>query len=368
MSVFAIVGAGGYVGTNLVEALVLEGRHRARAVVRAPRSVAGLARFGSAVEVAYADAEKVDALTQAFEGASCIINLTTGTPASIIKSTEVIHTAARRAKVPRLVHLSSAVVYGDVPSADIVDDSPPLERHWMPYAKAKSAAELWLRAQGKVPGLELAVLRPGIVWGVKSQHTIHIVKLLLDKSAYVVGDGGGVFNGIYIDNLVSFLRVCAESPRDASGFFNVADEGSCTWRQFFGAFAPECGYDVSRLPAVRDDRCPMSKGYALDWLLTQPLVNATYHRTKQYLPDAVKSRLKAMLAGPYNYAGISDTYNLSPQPDRELWHLQSTRHKLPYAKFTQHFGVKTPISFEEGVRRTIEWLRFAGYLRGQSER
>ena len=45
----AIIGAGGFVGTSLVEALTLHGTADVRAIVRRFRSFAGLSRFGAGV-------------------------------------------------------------------------------------------------------------------------------------------------------------------------------------------------------------------------------------------------------------------------------------------------------------------------------
>lgn len=363
MSVIGIVGAGGYVGTSLIESLVLDGVRDVRAIVRAYRSVASLARFGSAIELRIADADDAESLTSALDGVSTVVNLTTGPPASIVRSTAAIHASARAAGAERLIHLSSAVVFGAVTSASTDDDSLPDSRHWMPYARAKSAAEAFLRCHISATGPRVTVLRPGIVWGVRSPHTMQIVRMLLEKTAYLVGDGSGIFNGIYIDNLVACIRACCSPVPDGAGFFNVADDERVTWREFFSAFAARLEYDMARIPRVSRSRCPISKGLVLDWLLSLPSVNGLYHRSKRHLPDAVKVSLKRLLAGPYAYGGVASAYATNPGVDRELWHLQRVEHKLPHAKFAARFGPARRVSFEEGVRRTFEWLRFMGYAR-----
>src|SRR5262249_54998244 len=155
----------------------------------------------------------------------------------IIRSTQSILEACVAAHVPRLIHLSSAVIYGDVASPFLDDNAPPVPRHWMPYAHAKATAEVWLRQQMADAPCQVTVLRPGIVWGVRSPHTISIVHALLEKRAYLVGEGQGVFNGIFIDNLVACIRACCDHPGDVRGFYNVADEELITWRDFYSALA-----------------------------------------------------------------------------------------------------------------------------------
>ena len=361
MEPITLIGAGGFVGSGLAEALVLDGVTGVRAVVRAYRSLAGLGRLGSAIDVRLADAENAAALVPALEGSGTVVNLTTGPPAGIVKSTRSIYEACVAARVRRLVHISSAVVYGDVESADITDDSPPVSRHWMPYARARAASEIWLRGQMSRAPLPVTVLRPGIVWGVRSPHTLGVVQALLQKNAYLVGDGGGVFNGIYIDNLIAFVRACAAHPADMTGFFNVADQEHVTWREFYAAFAPACGYDMTRMPTVSSERFPWSGPAVFEYVQALPLVNESYHVLKARLPDRVKARVKAWLAGSRQYDRVARDYVVQPLVARELWHLHRVRHRLPTAKFARAFGVAAPVSFEEAVRRTTEWLTFLGY-------
>jgi nucleoside-diphosphate-sugar epimerase len=41
--------------------------------------------------------------------------------------------------------------------------------------------------------------------------------------------------------------------------------------------------------------------------------------------------------------------------------LQSCRVRLPIAKAERLLGFDPPVSFAEGCRRSVEWLRDAGY-------
>lgn len=357
----AVIGAGGFVGTQLVESLLLNGEAPVRAVVRAYRSFAGLARFGEAVDIQVADAEDPASLAAAIRGCSVAVNLTTGNPAGIVRSTRAIVDACRTAGVPRLVHMSSAVVYGDVAAPSIDDDAPPITGHWMPYARAKAAAEVMLRPRMPVPDCQIAVLRPGIVWGVRSPHTLDIASTLAQKRAYLVDGGVGVFNAIFIDNLVACIRACCDHPGDVTGFYNVADEETLTWREFYAALADHLDYDMTRILDVCGDRLPWTPRVVLDRLQSLPLCSSLYHWLKSWLPDAAKSRIKSLLAGNYNYEVTADEYATQPAVDHELWHLQRVRHKLPTAKFAAKFDFSPPISFEEGIRKTVGWLSFLGY-------
>jgi 2-alkyl-3-oxoalkanoate reductase len=354
----AIVGAGGFVGTTLIESLVLSGNTDFRAVIRSYRNMAGFCRFGDAVDVRIADATREAALVKAFSGASVVVNVTTGPPAGIVASTEAIYNACRTAGVPRFVHLSSAVVYGDV-EKPVDDDAPPAEKLWMPYARAKAESERWLRSQ-KHTDLEVVVLRPGIVWGVRSPHTQGFARSLAKKSSFLVDGGKHVFNGVYIGNLVAMIRAACEAKGNVAGFYNTGDAELVTWREFYEALGGALGCDPARLPVISGEKFPWSTGAYVDAIQNFGPVNVLYHKLKTHIPDGLKAALRAKLEGAYNFDRHAVEYATQVGVDRELWHLQRVAHKLPVKKFADTFNFVTPVSFPEAIRRTSAWIETLG--------
>ncbi|MEJ0084607.1 MAG: NAD(P)-dependent oxidoreductase [Pseudomonadota bacterium] len=358
MNTIAIVGAGGFVGTSLIESLVLSGNTDFRAVIRSYRNMAGFCRFGDAVDVRIADATREAALVKAFTGAAVVVNVTTGPPAGIVASTEAIYNACRTAGVPRFVHLSSAVVYGDV-EKPIDDDAPPLDKLWMPYARAKAESERWLRAQ-KHTNLEVVVLRPGIVWGVRSPHTQGFARSLARKSSFLVDGGKHVFNGVYIANLVAMIRAACDAKGAVAGFYNAGDAERVTWREFYDALGGALGCDPARLPVISGEKFPWSTGAYIDAVQSLGPVNALYHKLKVHIPDGLKAAIRARLEGAYSFDRHATAYATQVGVDRELWHLQRVGHKLPVKKFADTFQFTTPVSFPEAIRRTTAWIETLG--------
>jgi nucleoside-diphosphate-sugar epimerase len=239
------------------------------------------------------------------------------------------------------------------------DDAPPLDKHWMPYARAKAESERWLRAQSHTD-LEVVVLRPGIVWGVRSPHTLGFARSLARKSSFLVDGGNGVFNGVYIANLVAMIRAACTAPGNVAGFYNAGDAERVTWREFYEALGAALACDPARLPVVSGERFPWSLGAAIDAVQSLPPVNALYHRLKGHIPDGLKAAIRARLEGAYSFDRHATAYATAVSVDRELWHLQRVRHKLPVAKFAERFQFVTPVSFPEAARRTITWLETIG--------
>jgi len=244
----------------------------------------------------------------------------------------------------------------------IADDQPPLDKHWMPYARAKAASEVWLRGHIANPNLEVVVLRPGIVWGVRSPHTSDIARALASKQAFLVGGGNGIFNGIYIDNLVASIREACGHTGPVAGFYNVGDRETVSWLDFYRALGEPLGCNPQRLPRVSEEKFPISIGSTIDTIQNLPFVNELYHRLKTYIPDGAKAAIRVRLEGGYSYDRHPAQYSERPAVGRELWHLQRVRHKLPVTKFAQVFGFSSPVSFREGIDKTLAWLKTQGWV------
>jgi 2-alkyl-3-oxoalkanoate reductase len=362
MSTIAIIGAAGFVGSRLIETALLQGEAEIRAVVRSKRSLARLCRYGLGDRLVIADAEAQGELEAALKGCGTVVNLISSDPDGIVRSTRSLHAACREAGVRRLVHLSSAVVYGTVESPEIHDDSPLPADHWMPYARAKIAAEqLLLQAAGE-PGPEVTILRPGIVWGPRSRWSLGAALALKQNRAFLVGDGSGICDSIYIDNLVACILECCNAASPVTGAFNIADEEQVTWSDFYASLAGHLGYDMRRIRSVDGERFrPTLQTMLLD-LKETPI----YHRLKKRLTLEQRARIKQTLASL-----IPRRQGKAPAPDgdpgepkllvaRDMWHLQKTRHKLPTAKFAKRFNFSAPVSFSEGTRMTVNWLNFLG--------
>lgn len=363
-STIAIIGASGFVGTSLIESLLLQGETRLRAIVRAYRNFASLARYGDRIDIQLADAEDKDSLSKALEGARVAVNLTTGPPKGIVNSTESILAACRHAKVQRLIHLSSAVVYGRVDVPNLVDHSAPARSLWMPYARAKATCEQWLQSHMDALTPEIVVLRPGIVWGPRSPHTLDIAMSLLQSNAYLVHEGKGIFNSIYIDNLIGCIQACIEHCSGVAGFYNVADDPGVTWRELYIALASRLDVDTACIANV--SKLPITGKIIVEYVQQLPWINEFYHRLKRNLPDGLKSALKARLAGAYEYRRMVNEFPSKVEVGREMWHLQQVRHRLPTKKFEHVFNYTPTVSFDEGIARTALWLSASGYREPQN--
>jgi dihydroflavonol-4-reductase len=183
MAVVAVTGATGFLGRHIVAALQRAG-HPVRAVVRRPDRAREL--FGPRVDVRAADLGDLEALQDAFVGATAVVsNAALGSwqgplekfRAVNVDGTRHVLDAMKGADVGRLVHISTVAV-GRTQLGRWADEL--VERYgtsgkregWQPsdlttdwrYAVTKSAAEDLVRERGH--DLDVTILRPGPVFGV----------------------------------------------------------------------------------------------------------------------------------------------------------------------------------------------------------
>lgn len=351
----AILGAGGFVGARLLEMAVLGGRTDIVPVVRAFRSVARVANLG--ISHRLGDASRPESLERALAGCEAVVNLTTGDPADILRTTQSIYAAAVAAGARLLIHLSSAAVYGQVERPDLADDAPPQLDHWMPYAREKGLSENFLRERMAEQRLAIVVLRPGLIWGPRSPWVIRPATQLVSGSAYLVGDGGGICNLMYVDNLIRGIDAVLAHPKQISGFYHVADDETTTWREYYAALAAGLGVDLATVHMVPADRYRAGLGGLVEELKNLPPYQWLKSRLSPETKGAIKLRLR--LAFERDRPAQSSA-NASPDVTRDMWHLQSTRYALSTAKFQTTFGHRNPSSFASGLAASLAWLRFIG--------
>jgi nucleoside-diphosphate-sugar epimerase len=131
-----------------------------------------------AVGNGYADIADKDAIAQLFSGAAAVVHLA-GPPSAAasfvepaefsrahVVGTAVALEACREQGVGRLIHVSSAEVYGQPRSNPVAEEAPTIPRS--PYGAVKLGAEMLVRTLAPTAGIEAVVLRPFSVYGPRS--------------------------------------------------------------------------------------------------------------------------------------------------------------------------------------------------------
>jgi 2-alkyl-3-oxoalkanoate reductase len=345
----AILGAGGFIGNRAVEMLHLGGVAEVVPVVRRASGLALPCRFDLPVQVADGFDEK--ALARAFAGCEAVLVALAGDRRTIVGTLAPIYHAAEQAGVRRIVYLSTASVHGQAPAPGTDETSPLSRRQPLAYNAAKIEAErrlLRLRRSGTV---EVVLLRPGIVHGPRSQWIGGLADELLSRQACLVDGGLGICNAVYVDNVVHAIRLALDVPAADGEAFLIGDGEELRWRDFYRPVAEAFGIDIDRLPQGIE---PRPASFVTGLRRSRPV-----QRALRRLPKPLREGLRA--AWRANRPSATSAIPAAPEISLEQSLLHRCSYKLPWEKARRMLGYEPPVSFEEGCRRSIAWLAFAGY-------
>lgn len=352
LSRIAVVGAAGFIGNRALEMLHLGGGHEVVPVVRRPSALALASRFD--LRPAIADAFDSSALERAFAGCELVLLAIAGDPAAIVGSIEPVYRAADRAGVRRLVYLSSASVHGQAPAPGTDEQSPISRFQPLAYNRAKASSERRLLALRAAGGTEVVILRPGIVHGPRSQWTGGLADQLLDGEAFLADAGVGICNAAYVDNVVHAIALAADAEGVDGEAFLIGDAETVTWRSLVAPVAAALDIDVDDLPApssaaILSQRTPWKARVV-------PPLRTAYGRLPR--PLAVPARIAVRVATEGRAPAASEPGQAF---SRELALLHSCQVRLPHTKAEIRLGYRPIVTFEQACRRSVAWLRFAGY-------
>jgi nucleoside-diphosphate-sugar epimerase len=236
MSRVLVVGASGFIGGALVGDLAADGVPT-RALVRRAST-----ELPAGVERAIGDVTDLPSLHAAAHDCAVVVNLA-GVLRGAREARQVNVDGARNvcaaaAGAERLVHVSSAGVYGFRRPGDVDETTTP-EPGPMPYPATKLAGE---RAVLDTGGPPTTIVRPALVYGPGSPvWTTAMFRLARRRRTVFLGDGSGLAPVVHVADVVSLIRVLIAHGAAPGEVFNCAADPVPTWREFLGGYAALAG-------------------------------------------------------------------------------------------------------------------------------
>jgi nucleoside-diphosphate-sugar epimerase len=340
-----VTGASGFVGARLCEHLRLGLDRPVRALYHRAERAARLARLD--VELVQGDLADPASIARAVEGCDAVVHCAYGNEGTPRRRRELtgaaagtVAEAARAVGVLRFVHLSSVAVWGFDPSGTL-DETAPVRRTGDAYVEGKIDSEQAVHAA--LPSA--TVLRPTNVWGPWAPaFTVGPVLALRDGAVGLVGDGASAANLVYVDNLCHAILRALERD-EARGQTIVVSDGGPSWRGLYDAYAAIGGWTVRTAPADAVPRPTLAKRVATG-LAGYPAARAVAGR----LLGRATPRVRGALGPPSGF------------PSPELVALQTADVTYDTTRARRVLGYDPPVTFEQGLRLTEEWLRFARLL------
>jgi dTDP-glucose 4,6-dehydratase len=234
-----VTGAGGFIGSHLVEALVKEGA-RVRAFVRYnSRGDLGLlerlpAQVQGELEVFVGDLKDPEALRRCVKECELVFHLGSliAIPYSYINPTDFVQTnilgttnllnACLSADVEKIIHTSSSEVYGTALYAPM-DEKHPLQAQ-SPYSATKIAADKLAESYYRAFGLPVAIARPFNTYGPRQSGRAVIPTIILQalrRNRVALGSLRPTRDFTYVEETARGLIAVAASSQSVGEVMNL---------------------------------------------------------------------------------------------------------------------------------------------------
>lgn len=273
-----MTGGAGFIGSNLVDALVGEG-HEVRVLDNfSTGQRANLDAASGHAEVVEGDLRSYERVSRAVRGCEVVLHqgALPSVPRSVqdpLTSSEInvggtlnVLLAARDAGVRRVVFASSSSVYGDAEGLPRVETQPtsPLA----PYAVSKLAAEQYCRVAHLVYDLETVCLRYFNVFGTRqdpsSQYSAVIPRFIAAmrerRPPVIYGDGEQSRDFTHVDDVVAANVLAMTVPHVGGEIFNIARGRSHSLNELVATLNDILGTEVE---AERTEPRPGDVRYSL---------------------------------------------------------------------------------------------------------
>jgi CDP-paratose 2-epimerase len=281
-----ITGGAGFIGSNVVDALLADGERVVIADSFARDGASGnaqwlQARHGSRVTVTETDVRNAKAMRPLVAGASAVFHLAAQVAVTtsiedpvldletnLLGTFNILEAARAMRSPPPILFTSTNKVYGELDGFPVdrnggpyhyaggrsgVSEAAPLDFH-SPYGCSKGAADQYVRDYARIFGLDTVVFRMSCIYGTRQLGTedqgwvAHFARsLLAGEPLTIYGDGHQVRDILWVDDLVAAMRAAMRKIRTTSGaVFNVGGgpANAVSVRQVIEALMLEAGEHV----------------------------------------------------------------------------------------------------------------------------
>lgn len=323
----SLTGASGYTGGHILNRLLARG-DTVKALVRESSVTPELEASGA--EIVKGVLGNADDARRLVEGADAVMHVaavyrTAGHPDSYyrqvnVEGTRLLLEAARAAGVRRFVHTSTVGVHGDVKNPP-ADENAPIAPSDI-YQETKAEADVQAREFGRAHGVEVAIVRPGAIYGPGETRLLKVFKGIARGRYAVVGSGKPHYHLVYIDDLVDGFLLALDRKEAAGETFIIAGPRSLSQDDLAREVAKATGGSVwpFHIPA---------------WPI-------------QRLGDVVEA--------------ICVPFGIEPPIHRRRVDFWVKNRSFSIEKARRLLGYAPKVDVTEGIARTARWYRENGWL------
>jgi len=383
-----VTGGTGFIGGRLIEKLVLECHADVRVLARNFTNAFRIARFP--LEFMYGELTAKGDVERAVSGCEVIFHCAYGNQGDHksrklvnIAGTKNVLEAALHAGVKRVVHLSTAAVYGWATTDGDLDETAPRRYSNDVYSDSKLEAEKIALHYAEKYRLPVVVIQPTVVYGPFSKAwTVAVIQQLKTGKVILVNDGEGLCNAVYVDDVVSAVLLAAVKKEAVGEVFLISGEQPVTWRSFYNRYERMLAISatVNMSPTEAKHYRRETKGIlreTLSMLREEAHIRERLSRTAEvtYLKRIVSSLLSEhswqSLKQRFMNGNGTDQQQVAREAEKIIhpvmpflanFFASKTRVRIDKAK--KLLSYQPAYDFESGMKLTEEWARWANLLEG----
>ncbi len=324
-----VTGASGFLGGRLAEMLCARGEE----VLVLARQKSDLQHLAGTqlrvVRGSLADEailrEAVKSVSAIYHCAACSTDWApwkTYYEANVAGTRRLVAAAFEARRLERFVHVSTTDIYG-YPLVPCSEEASAVDAG-LPYNQTKGAGELAVWEAHRQHRLPVTIIRPATIYGPRGKDfTVEIATLLRQRMMATVDRGTARAGFTYVDNVAKAIMDACGSAKALGQAYNIADGTNATWAEYLGLFAAELG-------------------------VRRPWID---------LSLATAMRIATVLETPHRMLSLRGR----PLLTRHAVLLLGRDQEFPNGKAVREIGFSPAVALEEGIRRSVEWLRETGW-------
>jgi nucleoside-diphosphate-sugar epimerase len=228
--------------------------------------------------------------------------------------------AAHAGGARRVVHCSTVGVHGDVEHPPANEDAPL--KPGDVYQATKLEGERIAREAAARTGIELVIVRPTGIYGPGDRRLLKLFRGVARRRFVVLGDGRIFYHLTYIDDLVAGFRLCGTVRAAAGHTYILAGGEVTTLNELVELIAREAGVAP---PTLHLPVWPFWTAGAVCEALCAPL-------------------------------------GIEPPLYRRRVDFFTKSRAFDITRARQELGYVPAVGLREGIRRTLDWYRRAGWI------